>query len=161
MYDAPVALTLEASVHETCNGVVVRAGSPPIALCLAPAAGATGSRGSHARVLVVDDDGHKRSCYGTRRPFRTIQAAVDRARRGDTIWVCPGLYEETVKVETERLTIKGANAGRDATRAGRGPESIVTSDDPDGAVQLLADDITWDGFTIRGVTWRGERPRAC
>ena len=128
------------------------------ALCLAPAAGATGSRGSHARVLVVDDDGHKRSCYGTRHPFPTIQAAVDRARRGDTIWVCPGLYAETVRVETERLTIKGANAGRDATRAGRRHESIVTGDDPAGAVQLLADHITWDGFTIRGVAGEENGP---
>jgi hypothetical protein len=129
-----------------------------IALCLAPAAGATGSRGSHARVLVVDDDGHKRSCYGTRRPFRTIQAAVDRARRGDTIWVCPGLYLETVRVETDRLTINGANAGRDATRDGRRHESIVTSDDPAGAVQLFADHITWDGFTIRGVAGEENGP---
>jgi hypothetical protein len=130
-----------------------------IALCLAPAAGATGSRGSHhRRVLVVDDDGHKRSCYGTRRPFRTIQAAVDVARRGDTIWVCPGLYPETVVVRTERLTIKGANAGRDATRAGRGPESVVTSDDPVGAVQLRADDTTWDGFKILGVAGEENGP---
>src|SRR5829696_6210918 len=48
----------------------------------------------------------------------------------------------------------GANAGRDATGRWRGPESIVT-DAPDptslGIVQLLADDITWDGFTIQGV----------
>ena len=132
-----------------------------IALCLAPAAGATGSRGSHhRRVLVVDDDGHKRSCYGTRRPFPTIQAAVDVAHPGDTIRVCPGLYRETVKVWTERLTIKGANAGRDATGAGRGPESVVTSDDPAGAVQLRADDITWDGFMILGVLGGAEQPVA-
>jgi pectin methylesterase-like acyl-CoA thioesterase len=52
-------------------------------------------------------------------PFRTIQAAVDRARRGDATWVCPGLYAETVKVETERLTINGANTRTAASPARR------------------------------------------
>ena len=103
---------------------------------------------------VVDDDQHHRSCLGTRDPFSTIQAAVKAAHPGDTIRVCPGLYEETVTVTTRRLTIKGANAGRDATGRSRGQESIVTSDSMIGTVQLRADDITWDGFTIRGV--RGE-----
>jgi Right handed beta helix region len=129
-----------------------------VSLCLAPAAGATGARGRHGRVLVVDEDAHHRSCYGTRRAFPTIKAAVERAQAGDTIRVCPGLYEETVVVGTPRLTIKGANAGRDATRPGRREESVVTSDDPAGAVQLHADDITWDGFTIRGVTGEENGP---
>ena len=31
-------------------------------------------------------------------PFRTIQAAVDAASDGDTVWVKPGVYRETVKV---------------------------------------------------------------
>ena len=123
-----------------------------VGLCLGPA-GATGRHhhGGHGHVLVVDREHRHRSCLGTRHPFRTIQRAVNEAPSGATIWVCPGLYKETVKVETDRLTIKGANAGRDATTHGRHRESIVTSDDPEGAVQLLADDITWDGFKIRGV----------
>ena len=105
--------------------VLLFAVATAVALCLAPAAGATGSRGSHARVLVVDDDGHRRSCYGTRHPFRTIQAAVDRARPGDTIRVCPGRYEETVTVETAHPTIEGADAGRDATGHDRRRESLL------------------------------------
>jgi hypothetical protein len=46
--------------------------------------------------------------------------------------------------------LKGANAGRDATTDGRHRESIVSHLDPKGTVQLKADDITWDGFTILG-----------
>jgi nitrous oxidase accessory protein NosD len=126
-------------------------------------AGATGSRGAHARVLVVDEDArHHKSCYGKhRRVFRTIQSAVDAADPGDTIKVCPGLYQETVKVAEPDLRILGANAGRDATGHYRGPESIVegTPGTPvPGVVQLLADDITWDGFTIRGVFAKQNSP---
>jgi nitrous oxidase accessory protein NosD len=119
-------------------------------------AGATGSHDAHGHVLVVDKDAHHHhTCYGKyHRVFPAIQLAVNAARSGDTIKVCPGTYTETVTVETPDLTILGANAGRDATGDWRGPESIVT-DDPDptslGIVQLLADDITWDGFTVHGT----------
>jgi hypothetical protein len=126
-----------------------------VALSLAPA-GATGKRGGD--VLVVDDDArHHRSCFGKKRDtFSTIQAAVDEADPGDTIKVCPGLYEENVLV-AKRLTILGANAGRDATQGGRGRESIVTGDPeadpaPAAAVRLDADGIVWDGFKIRDYT---------
>jgi hypothetical protein len=131
-----------------------------IALCL-PQAGATGHHshgGRHGRLLVVDNSGHRKSCLGTRHPFLAIQAAVDVARSGDTIRVCPGLYEENVKVQTPRLTILGANAGKDPTGKQRRHESIVTGDDPKGTVQLLEDQITWDGFTIRGIVEQENGP---
>jgi hypothetical protein len=130
--------------------VVLFAVVAAISLFLAPAYATGRHHRGHGRVLVVDNEHRHRSCLGTRNPFDTIQGAVDVARPGATIWVCPGLYEETVKVETPHLTLKGANAGRDATRSGRHRESIVSHLDPHGTVQLLADDITWDGFTIRG-----------
>jgi hypothetical protein len=121
-----------------------------VGLYMVPA-GATG-RHHHDGVLVVDNQPrHHRSCLGTRDPFDTIQGAVNAAGSGDTIRVCPGTYTETVKVQKPDLTILGANAGRDATAHGRGRESIVTNIDAKGTVQLLEDDITWDGFTIRGV----------
>jgi hypothetical protein len=93
--------------------------------------------------------------------FPAIQLAVNAARSGDTIKVCPGEYQETVKVETPDLTILGANAGRDATGSWRGPESIVQGTpgkNGPGVVQLRANDITWDGFTIRGVNRASNSP---
>ena len=131
--------------------VVLFAVVAAISLFLAPAYASGRHHRGHGRVLVVDNEHRHRSCLGTRDPFDTIQGAVDVARSGATIWVCPGLYEETVKVETPHLTLKGANAGRDGTRSGRHRESIVSHLDPDGTVQLLADDITWGGFAILGV----------
>jgi Right handed beta helix region len=140
-----------------------------IALCLPPA-GATGHHdrgghdgrgGRHGRLLVVDNSGHRKSCLGTRHPFLAIQAAVDAARPRDTIRVCPGLYRENVVVQTPRLTIEGANAGRDPTARRRRHESIVTgvfADHPKGTVELAADHVTWDGFTIRGILEQENAP---
>jgi nitrous oxidase accessory protein NosD len=130
-----------------------------VGLCLTPAGAGGRHHHGHRGVLVVDNQPrHHRSCLGTRHPFATIQRAVDAADPGDTIRVCPGLYEETVKVDKEGLTIKGANAHRDATRPGRHAESVVRHLDPDGTVQLLADDITWDGFTILGFAGEQNGP---
>jgi nitrous oxidase accessory protein NosD len=120
-------------------------------------AGAAGSHDAHGHVLIVDKDAHhRRTCYGKhRRVFPTIQLAVNAADSGNTIKVCPGTYEETVTVGKPDLTILGANAGRDATGRWRGPESIVQGTPGKnglGVVQLGANDITWDGFTIQGVS---------
>jgi hypothetical protein len=125
-------------------------------------AGAAGFYDAHGHVLVVDKDAHRRhTCYGKHhRVFPAIQLAVNAARSGDTIKVCPGTYTETVTVEKPDLTILGANAGRDATGRWRGPESIVQGtpgengpgENGPGVVQLRANDITWDGFTIQGVS---------
>jgi hypothetical protein len=122
-----------------------------VGLCLGPA-GAAGHR-HHGDVLVVDDDHDPASCHGRHADFQSIQLAIndDDTGTGDTILVCPGEYKETVQVTKAHLTIKGAKAGHDATRRGRRGESMVTNIDPKGTVQLLADDIRWDGFTIRGV----------
>ena len=87
--------------------VVLFAVVAAISLFLAPAYATGGHHRGHGRVLVVDNEHRHRSCLGTRDPFDTIQGAVDVARSGATIWVCPGLYEETVKVETPHLTLKG------------------------------------------------------
>jgi nitrous oxidase accessory protein NosD len=125
-------------------------------------AGAEGYRGSRARLLVVDDDPGRRTCHGKHhRRFHTIQAAVDKADPGDTIKVCPGRYEEIVTVTEPDITIRGANAGRDATGHYRGPESIVAGRQgrmAAGLVQLRADDITWDGFTILGAPGQQNNP---
>jgi parallel beta-helix repeat protein len=40
----------------------------------------------------------------------SIQAAVDRARPGDTIEVMPGVYKEEVKVDLDNITLRGITA---------------------------------------------------
>ena len=40
----------------------------------------------------------------------SIQAAVDRADPGDTVKLGPGTYQESVQIQTDRITLKGAGA---------------------------------------------------
>lgn len=81
--------------------------------------------------------------------FLSIQAAIDAAAPGDVIDVAPGTYNEQVAIN-KTITLRGANAGIDArSRTGAG-ESIITH--ADGPVQILADDVVVDGFTIQGAS---------
>jgi parallel beta-helix repeat protein len=109
--------------------------------------------------LVVDDDAATGTCKAGEPEFTTIQEAVEAAALAAPgtrihIRVCPGTYNETVKVETPNLTIEGAKAGKDArSRSGAGSgESVVTGGGSPAAVQLLEDNITWDGFVVTGNT---------
>lgn len=111
------------------------------------------SSASAAVTLVVDDDGQASAtnCNGVAMAFTTIQSAVTAAASGDTVKVCPGTYAENVSVD-KTLTLKGAKAGVDARTRGTSGESIV--DPPANALpglNLLADNITVDGFTVSGT----------
>jgi len=103
------------------------------------------SSAAHAATLTVGN-ATSLPCTGT---YSLISAAVAIASPGDTIQVCPGIYNEQVSI-SKTLTLLGAKAGVDArTRATTG-ESIINS--PCGAVQIFADSVVLDGFTIQGST---------
>ncbi|HMH02381.1 MAG TPA: thrombospondin type 3 repeat-containing protein [Terriglobales bacterium] len=81
--------------------------------------------------------------------YTTIQAAVNDPGCG-TINVAAGTYNELVSI-SRTVTLNGAQVGVDArTRAVPiANESVVGS--PNGAFQILADNVVIDGFTIQGV----------
>jgi hypothetical protein len=78
----------------------------------------------------------------------TITGAMAKASAGDTIHVAIGLYNEQVQI-TKTLTLLGAQSGVDA-RTRSGAESAI--DNACGPVQIMADKVTLDGFTIQGST---------
>ncbi len=80
--------------------------------------------------------------------YCTIGAAVVAASPGDTIMVAAGIYNESVAVD-KTLTLLGAQAGVDA-RTRSGAESVITNSC--GPVQIMADNVVIDGFTIQGST---------
>src|SRR5438045_4846542 len=81
--------------------------------------------------------------------FNTISLAIAAASNGDTIQVCVGTYNEQVQIN-KTLTLNGAKAGQDARTRVATNESIITN--TCGPVQIMADKVVLDGFTIQGST---------
>jgi hypothetical protein len=78
----------------------------------------------------------------------TITGAMGKAAPNDTIHVAIGLYNEQVQI-TKTLTLLGAQAGVDA-RTRSGAESTI--DNACGPVQIMANSVVLDGFTVQGST---------
>jgi hypothetical protein len=107
-----------------------------------PAAGAS--------TLVVDDDGVQ--CPSP--DYNSINAAITAASPGTTINVCAGFYHEQVNVNKNNLTLLGAQANTDARTRAFLPDPTTQSiiEHECGPVQLEADNIVLNGFTVQGST---------
>ena len=75
--------------------------------------------------------------------FRTIQAAIDAARAGDTVAVAAGRYTESV-VMRPGVCLVGSGAQTTVLDAGGEPRSLIDLTDAPGSMVA--------GFTLRGVT---------
>ncbi len=75
-------------------------------------------------------------------PGQSIQAAIDRCRSGDRVEVEPGVYNQSVVVKTSGITLAGAARG-DARPILDGQGTLAS------AVQVAAEDLVIEGFTIR------------
>jgi len=95
--------------------------------------------------LVVDDDGVQ--CPEAN--HTSIQDAVNAAPVGATIYVCPGLYNETVIVD-KTLTLNGAGGAPRSRSGDLAREAVVTSAGL-WAFELRADNVILSGFTVRGL----------
>jgi len=94
-------------------------------------------------------------------PYATIGKAISEAEADDTIVVAAGTYVENLVVD-KALTLEGAQAGVDPTvegaRAVPAEESTIDAAAPsDPAIEIAADNVTIDGFTVTGSTtaWVG------
>jgi nitrous oxidase accessory protein NosD len=101
--------------------------------------------------VVVDDDGFATpgNCNAATPAPATIQAGVTLATAGQVVQVCPGTYNENVVVD-KTLTLRGPKANVDARTRATSNEAVITGTDPTATVQLLADRITFNGFTVSG-----------
>ena len=106
-----------------------------------------------AVTLVVDDDGKATAanCGAVTPTFATITAAVTAVSPGDTVKVCPGVYNENVDVD-KPITLIGAKVGVNGfTRVfSVSSESIIqTGSFSLSAVSVLAHGVVVDGFTMQ------------
>lgn len=112
---------------------------------------------AHAQsTFVVDDDGQgtATNCNAGAPAFSSIQAAVNAAASGDTIFICPGTYNEQVVVTTSNLTIRGVSAGSTVLR----PTVVVQNtfrlnNNRPAAPILLIDGV--GGVTVTNLTIDG------
>jgi hypothetical protein len=97
----------------------------------------------------VDNDSKKgdgpRSCDTAN--FHTIQAAVDASHPGDSVFVCPGTYNEQVIVSTPGLLIQ-SRPTRSAIIIPPEAEDIQLVEGGYDLVDILADDVSFVGFKI-------------
>jgi len=88
--------------------------------------------------------------------YSSIQAAIDAAT-STTIDVVAGTYTENIVVDKEGLILLGPNAGINPNTGTRGAEAVIQpagagSWPSVGAVSILNDNVTIDGFEMDGTT---------
>jgi plastocyanin len=82
----------------------------------------------------------------------TIQAAVDRAKKGDLVLVSPGVYRESVTIATDGVVLRGVDRNRtilDGEFVRSNGVFVV------GAKGVAVENLTARNFTENGFFWNG------
>lgn len=78
----------------------------------------------------------------------SIQAALDRARPGDTVEVEPGVYRESLLVDADRVTLRGLVVN--------GQRAVLEGDDKlNDALISSSNGLTIEGFEVRNYASNG------
>jgi hypothetical protein len=94
-------------------------------------------------------------------PGESIQAAVDAAEPGDTIVVKKGVYQETVLIEKDGISLRGVKAVLEPPTEPTppcGPSGFCVFGEVDpttGEVSQYVEDVSISGFTIRDFEENG------
>ncbi len=76
-----------------------------------------------------------------------IQEGVNMVS-GSTVNVVAGTYTESVEINVNDLVMNGANANVDPCTGGRGAETIITGTDPNGLINVQANNVVINGVKL-------------
>lgn len=110
---------------------------------------ATVSLGAPTLVSVDDDFTSATPGWGYD-AFATLQEGIAAVATGGTVNVAAGTYRENLPIN-KSLTLVGPNAGVNAHTGTRGLEATIVPDNGT-AVDIMASDVTIDGFSITADT---------
>jgi Right handed beta helix region len=99
-----------------------------------------------------EGDGARGATLGVPGDHDTIQAAVDAAEPGDLILVEPGVYEESVSVTTDELTIRGTDRNEVILDGGFELDNGIRVT---GAAGVAIENMTARNYTRNGFFWTG------
>jgi plastocyanin len=83
---------------------------------------------------------------------KTIQAAVDSAKKGDLVLVSPGVYKESVKVTTDGVVLRGLDRNRTILDGEFKRDNGVFVVGADG---VAVENMTARNYTENGFFWNG------
>ena len=98
------------------------------------------------------DQGASGTTISVPEDHQTIQAAVDAAKPGDMIMIGEGTYNEAVDVETDRLTIRGADRN---TTILDGQFKLENGIRVLSAKGVAVENLTARNYTTNGFFWTG------
>lgn len=95
----------------------------------------------------------------TVRPGESIQQAVDAAKTGDTIFLSPGTYHESVRITKSGLTLRGTGAGTVISPAAKASSNTCARAGSgicvEGTARRLVEDTTIESLTVSGFPKNG------
>jgi len=91
---------------------------------------------------------------GDNKQFNTIQEAVDSELEGDLVLINPGVYNESVTITTDYLTIRGTNRNSVIVDGEFMRENGIQIYDTDG---VSVENLSVRNFSLNGVYWNGSK----
>lgn len=135
-YKMRVSMLLSKFVRRNWTGVWIGIGL----LGFAVTNSCTGDTGDVSRILSVPTQ------------YSTVQEAVDAARSGDIVEISPGVYNESIKVETDNLVIRGLNRNTVIFDGGhQKPNGFLISADGVSVQNLTVHSYTQNGVVFNGA----------
>lgn len=83
-------------------------------------------------------------------PYITVQAAINAANPGDTVYLQPGVYRENISLNNKNITIRAFNTYFDTVLDGGGAGPVVTFSGRETDKCVLRDLIIFNGNAANG-----------